>query len=164
GPDIETLLRKQNFSFETTGFLDKPKEVAEAYGRADVFLFCSIADNLPLTVIETMACGTPMVGFATGGTPEITEHQKTGFLVDTGNQAAVNEGLRLALQNPDMVADWSREGVKRAREMFSKEAFVNSHLALYEELLEEFSRGGFNRTRRWSGSSHRNVRNPKTVA
>lgn len=70
--------------------------LAEYYSMADVFVIPSLAENYATTVIEAMACGTPVVGFASGGIPEQLAG-KRGIAVEPGNQeafdAAVSRGL-----------------------------------------------------------------------
>jgi len=71
----------KNFDCKITGFIRNDKEKVNYFSASDVFLFCSLADNMPLVVLETMATGTPTIGFQTGGVPEMIQHNKSGYLV-----------------------------------------------------------------------------------
>ena len=73
----------------TTGFLnhitypyiDKDTDLANLYAASDVLLYPTQADNLPLVVLESMACGTPVIASALGGIPEIITTNQNGLLV-----------------------------------------------------------------------------------
>jgi glycosyltransferase involved in cell wall biosynthesis len=54
--------------------------LALVYAAADVFVAPSIQDNLPNTVMEALACGTPCVAFNIGGMSDLIEHERTGYL------------------------------------------------------------------------------------
>ena len=61
--------------------------------RADIFLNTTIADNQPLSVLESMASGTPNVGFSTGGIPEVVETNSDGFLIDKDEVNLLSEKI-----------------------------------------------------------------------
>ncbi len=62
------------------GSIDDPRQLAQVYSAADVFCLPSLEDNLPNTLLEAMACGTPSVAFGIGGIPDILDHRKTGYV------------------------------------------------------------------------------------
>lgn len=132
-PQLRQLLA--GFDFHEAGFIGDPASLAEHYAAADVFLFTSLADNLPLTVLETMSTGTPMVGFHTGGIPDMVLQDETGFLVPAGEIGLLTEGLRSAINDPGKVATWREAGIFRARNCFSHRKFLDAHLDLYDRLL-----------------------------
>ena len=112
------------------GYITDDRLLAKWYAACDAFVFCSLADNQPLSILETMACGTPTVGFATGGIPEIVQQGRTGEVVPTGDGAELVRALRRALvpQTRDARARAARE---RAVRDFSRSNFVNNHVTLY---------------------------------
>jgi len=63
----------------------------------------SLEDNLPNTVLEAMACGTPVVGFDIGGIPDMIEHKKTGYLAVAADVDDLLAGIDWVLFNPDNV-------------------------------------------------------------
>ncbi|KHK02922.1 glycosyltransferase [Desulfovibrio sp. TomC] len=71
------------------GRLGTPMELALAYNAADCLLVPSLEDNLPNVVLEAMACGVPVAGFATGGIPDMVEDGTTGRLAPTGDAQAL---------------------------------------------------------------------------
>lgn len=116
-----------------TGYLSTSERLAEAYAAADLFLFCSLADNLPLVVLEAMACGTPTVGFATGGVPEMVETEVSGLLVPPRDVAALAGALRRAA-DPGFCRQLGRAARLRMERHFSHARFLARHLALYRGL------------------------------
>ena len=117
-----------------TGYLTDDKKKAKYFAAADVFLFCPLDDNMPLTILETMATSTPMVGFATKSIPEVVEHQTTGYLARRGDIQGVVEGLKVALLEKRM-CQWGAAGRLKVEAHYSHEIFLANHLKLYTELI-----------------------------
>lgn len=117
-----------------TGFLTDREALARSYSAADALLFPSSADNQPLTVMEAMACGTPVLGFATVGIPELFAQDEQGWLVRTGDLTALTDATLLALADPPRLRRWS--AAERARREFGWGRCLTAHLALYRSLLD----------------------------
>lgn len=75
---------ENNNWFDHEYIADKEK-LALYYSAADLFLYPSIADTCPLTVLEALSCATPVLSFQTGGIPELVEHLETGYIAERGN-------------------------------------------------------------------------------
>jgi glycosyltransferase involved in cell wall biosynthesis len=73
--------------------------LAAIYSAADVLVVPSLQDNLPNTVMEAMACGTPSVGFEAGGIPDMIRPHINGFLAPVGNSDALAERIEQALSS-----------------------------------------------------------------
>jgi len=117
------------------GFVADRTRLGLFYAAADLLLFPSLADNLPITIQEAMAAGTPVLAFAVGGVPELVRPGRTGWLVAAGDQAALNRQLREILQ-----ADETWKFGECARTMiqdeFSVAGCVNRHVTLYRTALD----------------------------
>ena len=114
-----------------------PKKVARFYQAADLYIHPARADTFPTTVLEALACGTPVVASAVGGIPEQIVEGRTGFLVPVGDARAMagrvldllaDEGLRLWM---------GRQAAEDAAQRFGLERMVREYLAFYEEMLDE---------------------------
>jgi glycosyltransferase involved in cell wall biosynthesis len=81
------------------GQLQNDRFIAAAYSAADVMVIPSLQDNLPNTVLEAMACGTPSVGFDVGGIPAMIRPVETGFLAPPGDVPALAAAIRLAISD-----------------------------------------------------------------
>ena len=73
--------------------------IVELYSVAHLFVIPSLQDNLPNTIIESMLCGTPVVGFDTGGIPEMIEHKKNGYLAEYKSSEDLAAGMTWALSS-----------------------------------------------------------------
>ncbi|MEQ1743827.1 MAG: glycosyltransferase family 4 protein [Saprospiraceae bacterium] len=114
------------------GMVQEPEKLAEIYGAADVFGIPSLEDNLPNTVMESLACGTPVVGFQTGGIPELVEHLKNGYMVPQRDTRGLAEGIVWAGKNLERLRLAAREKVERE---YANAVVASRHTALYQKLL-----------------------------
>lgn len=120
------------FDHHATGYISSPEKLAQVYSAADIFLFCSLADNQPLSILETMAVGTPMVGFSTGGIPEMIEQDESGYLVAQRDVSNLIRAIRHAFQD-DRFLDWGRRAREKAVSTYSFDRLMENHLSLYEK-------------------------------
>lgn len=117
------------------GYLSDSGSLANHYGAADYFLCASLAENFPLAVLETMACGLPTIGFRTGGVAEIVEEGTNGRLVTTGDAPALAQALDDAIVN-NRRQEWTVAAAARIQEHFPLERMVEAHLATYGRMME----------------------------
>ncbi len=127
----------RGFDVLFAGWVSSDEFKSRLFAASDAYLFCSLADNLPLTVLETMASATPTLGFATGGIPEMIEHERTGYLVRPGDISGLVSGLEKALQGGGRLAKWGEAARTRAVEHFSNELFLENHLRYYRKIIGE---------------------------
>lgn len=80
------------------GYLDSEEKLALAYGASDLFVIPSLADNQPTMVIESLSCGVPVVGFETGGIPDMIEHKSNGYLAKMKDFLDLAEGIKYVLE------------------------------------------------------------------
>jgi len=116
------------------GFLESRARLGLLYAAADLLLFPSLADNLPITIQEAMAAGTPVLAFDVGGIPELVKHGETGWLVPLADQEALIRSLRLALESSETEAMGAR-----ARTFVTEEygvgRCVERHLQIYRRAM-----------------------------
>ncbi len=107
------------------------------YSACDVFVLPSLDDNLPLTGLEAMACGAPVVGFAAGGIPDYVRPGVSGALVKAGDAIELGQTLRLLLVDPERLERLG-QGARRIieTEFYSKRE-AESYQRLYAALLDE---------------------------
>lgn len=99
------------------GVIRDDATLALAYAAADVFALPAVADNLPNTVLESLAAGTAVVAYAVGGVPEAVRHLETGYLIAAGDASGLARGLVMLLRD-----DQLRERIaRRAREVAERE-------------------------------------------
>jgi len=117
-------------------FVADPERVALYYQAADVYVHAARAENLPLTIIEAMACGTPVVASAVGGIPELVIDGETGSLVQPRDAEALAQAVSALLDEPDRREGFGAAGARRARDEFSLARQADAYLEWYAELAE----------------------------
>lgn len=109
-----------------------------AYSAADIFAIPSLQDNLPNTVLEAMACGTPVIGFAVGGIVDMVRPGITGSLVPPQDVAALRAAICELLQDPvkrkEMAANCRDIAVKE----YSLEVQAKRYVEVYETMLADY--------------------------
>jgi len=114
------------------------KQLSIIYSMADLFVITSLEDNLPNTVLESMACGTPVVGFNIGGIPDMIEHKETGYLAKSKNVDDLAKGISWILSSSEETkSKLSKQCRKKAEELYALEIQANNYRRLYEELYEK---------------------------
>ncbi len=109
------------------------KELAGFYSAADVFFNPTLEDTFPTTNLEAQACGTPVVTFRSGGSPE-TIDTTTGFTVEKGDITAAINCFAQIQQNGK--AYYQQKCRKRAEQKFNKNINYLKYIDLYERLLK----------------------------
>ncbi len=108
--------------------------MALAYAAADVFLLPSREDNLPNTMLESLACGTPVIAFPIGGIPDVIVTGSNGILANELSSTSLSCALT------DFFEDkykFNREEIsKNAGELFSPVVQAKKYVSLYEEMLQ----------------------------
>jgi len=119
------------------------ERLALFYGASDVFLHAAHAENLPLTLLEAQACGTPVIATTVGGVPECVVDGVTGFLVPRGDSEAMAVKLVEMVRDGGLAERMGDEAAKLASRSFSLDRQVEGYLSWYEEIIERFNRGDF---------------------
>jgi glycosyltransferase involved in cell wall biosynthesis len=108
-----------------------------AYSAADVTVMASAQENLPNSVMESLACGTPVVAFNVGGVPHLVEHQVNGYLAQPFSIDGLSAGLSFVLSDEERwrrLSDRARGKIERE---FNADKIAQRYQALYEQLLNE---------------------------
>lgn len=129
--------RKTDLGFEThyLGQLNDDISLTLAYAAADVFVAPSIQDNLPNTVMEAIACGTPCVAFNIGGMPDMIEHQKNGYLAQPYEIEDLAKGIAWVLENPERHQKLSHRARSKAEQEFTQEIQARRYLSVFTDML-----------------------------
>lgn len=106
------------------------QELVQLYSDADVLINPTYADTFPTVNLEALACGTPVITYRTGGSPEAIDN-KTGFVVPQGDVAALANAIMNMKYNP-LSSEACR---KRAEDFFDKDKCFEQYVNLYNELL-----------------------------
>ncbi|WP_075590611.1 glycosyltransferase [Labilibacter marinus] len=110
-------------------------ELAEVYGATDIFIIPSLYEAFGLTAIESMACGTPVIGFNTGGIPDSVKEGISGWLVEKGNSLALADKILYLEKNRKEVEAIAQSAIPFVRKNFNKEREVEAYWELYNKVL-----------------------------
>lgn len=123
-----------NIKIKKLGYLVSEKEMALAYNASDAYITPSLQDNLPNTLLESVLCGTPVIGFNIGGIPEIIENNLNGFLCFDTTSESLEKTLRKFLSKP---LYFDRHKIKNhALTKFSGNMQAKKYIELYCSLLK----------------------------
>ena len=124
------------FKVHNMGYVREEHQLVEIYNAADLYVIPSLDENLPNTIMEAMACGTPCVGFPTGGIPEMIDHLKNGYLTKEHSAEQLAEGIYTLLTTP-AYESLSHEAVAKVNACYSERSVANQYGQLYAKLLKE---------------------------
>lgn len=92
-------------------------------------------ENAPMSVLEAMACGKPVIGADIGGIPELVQHGRTGLVFEPKNSEQLSEQLHDLYANPRKAIDMGKEARRRAERDFDKEEHFEKIDRIYKKLL-----------------------------
>jgi len=107
------------------------------YAAADVFIAPSLEDNLPNTILEASACGTPSVAFGIGGMPDMIEHQINGYLAKPYEVQDLANGLVWVLENPERHQKLAEQSRNTVLKHFNYEVQAKKYSMLFQELINK---------------------------
>jgi len=119
------------------GYTAAREEVAGYYQAADLFVHAAKTDNFPLTVLEAMACGLPVIATAVGGIPEQVEEGYTGWLVPARDAAALANRISQLIERPAERQAMGQAAAEKARTAYSLDQMVQSYEDWYSEILDQ---------------------------
>lgn len=111
-------------------------KVAAFYRAADVYVHATRADTFPTSILEAMACGTPVIATAVGGIPEQIEDGVTGFLVPPGGISRIVGCLERLQEDEQLHIAMRAAAAEFAVQKFSLEAMIENYLSWYRKVLE----------------------------
>ena len=139
GPErnaLEALAQRLGIS-DRVVFLGFQPDVSTLLASCDLFVLPSLYEGLPLSLLEAMAAGKPVIATAVGGAGEIIVHEETGLLVPPADPPALAQAVRRLLADPALAATMASAGRTLVHREFSVDAMVQSVTAIYDQLLEE---------------------------
>jgi glycosyltransferase involved in cell wall biosynthesis len=142
-PDVEVIILGKAYPKQFDGLsapvhyigkISKPEEMVNAYNAADLIVVPSLEDNLPNTIMEAMSCGTPAVGFATGGIPEMIDHLENGYIAEQKSVDALAAGIAWVLEE-NKFGTLSTKAREKVVNSYSESLIAARYQALYQSLL-----------------------------
>ena len=135
GTEIKEFPGLENYECKALGYIKSEEKMAEMYRNADIYVFPSLDDNLPGTVMESLACETPVVAFQTGGVPELVQHKINGYVAKYKDSVDLADGIVWVKENRNEM----KLG-KKAREhiemRYNEEIIGKNYVDLYKGSLK----------------------------
>jgi glycosyltransferase involved in cell wall biosynthesis len=116
-------------------FLGLRADIPDALGATDVFVLSSDWEGNPLSVIEAMASGRPIVSTAVGGVPDLFESGKEGLMVQPGDVQGLSDSMAYLSANREARLSMGMAAARRARENYDVSRMVQAYEELYEDVV-----------------------------
>jgi len=110
-------------------------KINEAYQNADIYILPSYNEGLPLSVLEAISRGIPVISTNIGGIPEAVKNEVNGFLIEPGDYNLLADKILLLANNKLLRDQMGAEGYKIAKDKFDVNIIINKLMTFYKELL-----------------------------
>jgi glycosyltransferase involved in cell wall biosynthesis len=117
-------------------YIQDPADVARYYQASDLYLHAAKADTFPTTILEALACGTPVIATAVGGIPEQVEEGISGYLVPAEDSMGMADRIQQILADNELRQIMGRNASEIARQKYDLHRQVDDYLCFYEEILD----------------------------
>jgi len=114
-------------------FVSDEKVMVDIYNSVDLFVTPSLEENLPNTIMEAMACGTPCVGFNIGGIPEMIDHLHNGYVAEYKSSQDFANGIHWAL-NESEYPTLSEEAARKVATYYSEGIIAKKYIDIYNKI------------------------------
>ncbi|HJQ77217.1 MAG TPA: glycosyltransferase [Acidimicrobiia bacterium] len=115
-------------------FLGRRADARAFIAAADLVVNPADVEGLPVSLLEALALGRPVVATAVGGVPSVIRHEMTGLLVPPGEPESLAEAMARALGSPQAI-EWGRVGARLVRREFGLDRMVTAYERIYEEVV-----------------------------
>jgi glycosyltransferase involved in cell wall biosynthesis len=118
--------------------VNNDRQLSVVYSAADIFVIPSSQDNLPNTVLESMACGTPVLGYAVGGIQDMVRPGITGAQVPPEDVEALTAGIVDLLGNPQRLGEMAANCRRVALEEYPLTLQASRYIRLYDAMTGKY--------------------------
>jgi len=120
-----------------THFLGIQRDVGQLYAAADIVALCSANEGTPVSLIEALAAGRPVVSTDVGGVADVVRNEETGLLVPAGEVEALADAILLLARDDELRARFAAAAPRDIRERYSVGRLVDDVDRLYRRLLAD---------------------------
>lgn len=136
GPEHDEL-RQQARNDERISLPGATADAAQAYSRFDIFALSSDTEQAPISLMEAMASGLPVLATNVGDIADMVSEENLPYVTPLGDEEAYAFALAQLLQNPSARASIGAANRKKAKECFSLERMIDAHRALYDRVMRQ---------------------------
>lgn len=130
-------IRQLGIPYQSFGNVYSDLELCDIYNASDMFILPSTEDNLPNTMVEAMACGTPVIAFDAGGMPDMIQDGITGKLMPLGNTKSYAEAIIGMVFNPRERNKMGDESRRLIENHYKLEDQAQKYAELFLKLLSQ---------------------------
>ncbi len=124
-----------SYKTKTLGYVESDEALAIVYSAADLFVLPTLAENLPNGILESMACGTPVLSFHVGGVPDAVRHLETGYLAPLADAEELANGLKMLLRDSTLRERMGRRSREIAEAHYPLDLQTARFLSLYQDVV-----------------------------
>ncbi|MFQ3548794.1 MAG: glycosyltransferase [Armatimonadota bacterium] len=135
GESTDDIIISENCIIKFFPFEKEPNKMANYYQSADIFLHAAKSDNFPTTILESLACGVPVVATAVGGIPEQIIHNETGLLVEKENPTYMANSIINLIEDKQKLTSMSNSAYIDASKRFDQNIMADEYLKWYLDVL-----------------------------
>lgn len=110
-------------------------KISNIYNAVDAFATPSLEDNLPNMIMEAMSCGTPCIGFNTGGIPEMIDHLHNGYVAEYKSAADFAKGIKYVLFDKSYT-NMCDAAIRKVHENYSEKTVAEKYIDVYNSLIK----------------------------
>lgn len=126
----------QDNQLTTVVFSGARDDIDQVLANTDVFVLSSVAEGIPMTILEAMSASTPIVATRVGGIPEVVIDGKEGFLVEKSNAVALSLALKRYIDQPELVKLHGFNAREKVLNNFNEKHMVQAYLTQYQALVK----------------------------
>jgi glycosyltransferase involved in cell wall biosynthesis len=136
-PEFQKLIQENNLQniIKLKGWVSSDTKDT-AFKSSDIYILPSYEEGLPMSVLEAMAYGLPIISTPVGGIPDAVEDCVNGFLVQPGNYKALVEKINLLTNDKELNHKMGQESFKKAKEKFDINVIIKQLKEIYDELVK----------------------------
>src|SRR5262249_8400869 len=112
-------------------------DISEVYAAIDLFVLPSLNEGLPMTVLEAMAAGKPIIATRVGAIPSVIRDGQTGLLVAPRDPEGLRDAIALLLEDPHLGKSLGERARGWALQHYTSDAMAGKYLQMYEDVLRE---------------------------
>ncbi len=133
--DLERLASELGIA-DKVNFIEAQSDISKWYLEAHLFILSSIYEGLPLSVIEAMSVGVPVISTNVSGVSEAVVDGKTGFLVPRNDYSSLAEKITMVIDDRALLLKLSQNSIARYQEKFTLDIMCTKTSEVYERLIK----------------------------
>ena len=133
---LNTIFKKKEIALHTRflGYIHGDEKI-KIFIESDIFILPSYSEGLPITMLEAMAAGLPIIATPVGGIPEILENGKNGFLIKPGDYKTLAKKILILTNNKKLRQKMGKNNLEKIKKQYDREIIFKKLSNIYEILM-----------------------------